>query len=243
MNLFNKLSKWIKMKLNSDEKEFDKHQNIIEYKILILGESSIGKSSICSRFAINEFNLEIKPTTQTECYTKTIKFGEQIIKIYLIDIDENVLRNDRSPLYADAKGAFIVYDVTKTKTFEKVDNWILDLRQNSSLNIPILIVGNKSDLSYLKNVDYEEGLEKANNLNCEYAETSCVDLESVKEAFKLLIAKVYYNDLSESKKNYFNSKLIYFNVHHIIEITQILYLFESVHIIFPKPILLFNRIF
>jgi GTPase SAR1 family protein len=89
-----------------------------------------------------------------------------------------------------------------------VENWILDLRQNSSLNIPIIIVGNKSDLNFLKNVDYEEGLEKANNLNCEYAETSCVDVDSVKEAFKLLIAKIYYNDLSDSKKNYFK---IYFN--------------------------------
>jgi small GTP-binding protein len=207
MNLFNKLSKWVKMKIDSYN-DHEKHPNLLEYKILILGERSVGKSSIISRFAMNEFNLEIKPTTQSECYTKIVKMGEQMIKIYLIDADETVLTNDRSPLYADAKGALIVYDVTKSRTFDKVEYWILDLRQYSSLNIPIIILGNKSDLNFLKNVDYEEGLEKANSLNCEYAETSCVDVDSVKEAFKLLLAKIYYNDLSEGKKNYFK---IYFN--------------------------------
>lgn len=201
MNLFNNISKWVKMKF-SDESH-DGKDSVIEYKILVLGERLVGKSSICSRFSLNEFNLEIKPTTFTECYTKYIKLGEEILKIYLIDIDENVMRQDRSYLYADVKGAVIVYDVTKTKTFEKLDNWILDLRQNCSLNVPIIIIGNKSDLSYLKNVDYEEGLEKATHLNCEFTETSCVDQFSVIEAFKLLVAKIYYNDLSEERKNYF----------------------------------------
>jgi small GTP-binding protein len=206
MNLFNKISKWVKMKF-SDESGEEK-DSVIEYKILILGERLVGKSSICSRFAVNEFNLEIKPTTFTECCTKYIKLGEETIKVYLIDIDENVMKQDRSYLYADVKGALVVYDVTKSKTFEKLDNWIIDLRQNSSLNMPIVIAGNKSDLSYLKNVDYEEGLEKATNLTCEFTETSCVDSNSVIEAFKLLIAKIYYNDLSESRKNYFK---IYFS--------------------------------
>lgn len=201
MKLFNKLSKWIKMKFNSEDK--DEKDDSLEYKILVLGERLVGKSSICIRFTQNEFNLEIKPTTQSKCYAKSMKLFEQLIKIYIVDIDENVMSNDRSYLYSDVKGAFIVYDVTKSKTFEKVENWILDLRQNTSSNIPIVLCGNKSDLNFLRNVDYEEGLEKANNLNCEFIETSCIDLTSVKEAFKLIVAKIYFNDLPDSKKNYF----------------------------------------
>jgi small GTP-binding protein len=208
MNLFNKISKWIKMKFNNDDKDNEKDPNLIEYKILVLGERSVGKSSICMRFALNEFNLEIKPTVQPECYTKSIKLSGQNIKIYMIDIDEYVMNNDRNYLYSDAKGVLVVYDVTKSKTFDKVDNWITDFRQNSSMSIPIILVGNKCDLGFLKNVDYEEGLEKANSLNCEFVETSCVDLNSVKDALKLLIAKIYYNDLPETKKNYFK---IYFS--------------------------------
>jgi small GTP-binding protein len=206
MNLFNKISKWIKMKFNQEDQ--DRDPNTMEYKILVLGERSVGKSSICMRFTLNEFNLEIKPTLQCECYTKNVKLSGQAIKIYLIDIDEHVLSNDRSHLYSDAKGVIVVYDVTKTKTFDRVDNWITDFRQNSSMNVPIMIMGNKCDLNFLKNVDSEEGLDKANCLNCEFSETSCVDTDSVKQALKLLIAKIFYNDLPETKKNYFK---IYFS--------------------------------
>jgi small GTP-binding protein len=201
MNLFNKLGKWIKHKLISDSSDMDKDPNILEYKILVLGDKSVGKSSICTRFAINEFNLEIKPTTQFECYTRAVKIIDQIIKIYLIDIDENLMsKGDRTHIYADVKGAVIVYDVTKTKTFEKAENWIIDLRQKTSLNIPIILIGNKTDLTFLKNVDYEEGLDKAETLNCEFMECSCVDINSVRQALQLLIAKIYYSELSEVKK-------------------------------------------
>lgn len=209
MNLFNKLGNWIKHKFIADTSDLDKDPNILEYKILVLGERSVGKSSICTRFALNEFNLEIKSTLQTECYSCAVRIGDQIIKIYLIDIEEGIMRNpDRSQLYADVKGAVIVYDVTKTKTFEKIENWIIDLRQKTSLKIPIVLVGNKSDLTYLKNVDHEEGLDKADTLNCEFMETSCVDLNQVKNMFQILIAKIYYGELSEVKKKLIKEMLL-----------------------------------
>jgi len=209
MNLFNKLGKWIKHKLISDSPDLDKDPNALEYKILVLGDRSVGKSSICTRFAMNEFNLEIKPTTQFECYTRAVKIMDQIIKIYLIDIDESLMsKGDRTHIYADVKGAVIVYDVTKTKTFEKVENWIIDLRQKTSLNIPIILIGNKTDLTFLKNVDYEEGFDKAETLNCEFMECSCVDINSVRQAIQLLIAKIYYSELSEVKKAQLKDMLI-----------------------------------
>ena len=202
MNLFNKLGKWLKHKIISDTFEYDKDQNVIEYKILVLGERQVGKSSICTRFTQNEFNLEIKPTTQCECFSRTVRVGDQIIKVYLIDIEENIVRNgDRAQLYSDVKGALIVYDVTKTKTFEKLENWVIDLRQKTSLKIPVILVGNKSDLTFLKNVDYEEGLDKAETLNCDFMESSCIDLNHVKQVLQLLIAKIYYGELNEVKKN------------------------------------------
>jgi Ras-related protein Rab-11A len=208
MNIFNKLKKWIKMKFTLDENKEGELSNNVEYKVLILGEKGVGKSSICNRFVYNEFNLEIKPTLQSECYTKSIKLLEHNISLYIVDIDEYVMSNDRSNLYQDVKGALIVYDITKNKSFEKLDNWVLDIRQNTSLNIPLLICGNKTDLNFLRNVDYEEGIEKANSLGCEFIEISCVDITSVKEAFKLLIAKIFFAELPESKRNYFK---IYFS--------------------------------
>jgi GTPase SAR1 family protein len=92
MNVFNKLSKWIKLKF-VDEKQDDSH---IEYKILVLGEKGVGKSCICTRLVNNEFNLEIKPTVQSECYSKTLKLLDYNIKLYIVDIDENVIKYEYS---------------------------------------------------------------------------------------------------------------------------------------------------
>ena len=71
MNIVSDLSKWIKTKFQPSQKDED---SSMEYKILILGEHEVGKTSVCNRFIMNEFNLEIKPTKESECYTKNIQF-------------------------------------------------------------------------------------------------------------------------------------------------------------------------
>lgn len=203
MNLFNNLSKWLQMKFQSNGND-DHH---IVYKILIVGEHEVGKSSFCSRFSLGEFNLEIKPTKKSECYEKTLHFFEEKLKVYLIDVDSDIMRTDHSYLYSDVKGAIVLYDVTKYKSFEKIDTWVIDMQQNIGNKIPILIVGNKSDLSFLKCIHEVELNQKANNLNCDYIETTCVDTESVDRAVKFLIGKIYYLDLPENKRNYLKNYL------------------------------------
>jgi GTPase SAR1 family protein len=155
------------------------------------------------RLCKNEFNLEIKQTETCECYTKTLNLFQNKIKLYIIDVDKNIMNSDRSHLYSDVKGALIIYDVTKPKSFEKLDYWIIDIKQNTKEDLPIFIVGNKSDLTFLRNVDTVEALEKANFHNVEIYETSCVENVSVKELFKLLVSLIYYRDLPEQKKKYF----------------------------------------
>lgn len=199
MNILNSFNNWLKVKFNLENEKFDK--NTLVYKILILGEPGVGKTSICQRLVKNEFNLEIKPTENAECYTKSLKLLENTIKLYLVDIDKNLMNKDRSIIYSDVKGALIIYDITKMKTFEKVENWLLDIKQNIKEDLPIFIVGNKSDLSNLRNVDSEEGIDKANMNNIEFFETSCVEDQSVKELFKLLSSLIYFSDLNEENKN------------------------------------------
>lgn len=204
MNIVSDLSKWIKTKLQPSQKDED---SSMEYKILILGEHEVGKTSVCNRFIMNEFNLEIKPTKESECYTKNIQFFEEKLKVYIVDVDTNVMNTNHSYLYTDVKGAIVLYDVTKHKSFEKIDTWIVDMRQNISNKIPILIVGNKNDLSFLKCVHEIELKEKASALNCDYMETSCTDADSVDKAIKFLVAKMYYLDLPENKQNYLKNYL------------------------------------
>ena len=204
MNIVSDLSKWIKTKFQPSQKDED---SSMEYKILILGEHEVGKTSVCNRFIMNEFNLEIKPTKESECYTKNIQFFEEKLKIYIVDVDTNVMNTNHSHLYTDVKGAIVLYDVTKHKSFEKIDTWVVDMRQNISNKIPILIVGNKNDLSFLKCVHEIELKEKASSLNCDYMETSCTDADSVDKAIKFLVAKMYYLDLPENKQNYLKNYL------------------------------------
>lgn len=208
--MLQKINKWFKVKVNEDKEEDE--SNILEYKILVVGERTVGKSSYCKKFTDNEFSLEIKSTTKNECYVKKIKIQEQIIKVYVIDIDVNVMCNDHSFLYSDLTAAICLYDISRIRSFERVDYWIADIRMNTKAKIPIMLVGHKTDLTYLRNIDYLEGLEKANNLNCLFVETSCVDPSSVREGFKMLIAKIYYNDFPEYKKNYFPSEEVPFEL-------------------------------
>ena len=93
MNIVSNLSKWIKTKFQPSQKDED---SSMEYKILILGEHEVGKTSVCNRFIMNEFNLEIKPTKESECYTKNIQFFEEKLKIYIVDVDTNVMNTNHS---------------------------------------------------------------------------------------------------------------------------------------------------
>ena len=184
--------------LKEKSKTYD--NNIIEYKLLILGDRFTGKTSFCSRFALNEFNLEIKSSEQSNCYLKTISLLNKEIKVYLIDVI-NSLNNVTEELFKNVKGVMVIYDITKQKTFETTEKIIKEVRQKIGNTIPILLLGNKNDLKFLRDIDYDETIEKANSLNCVLREINCVDENSVHETIKYLVAKIFFNDLDDNEKD------------------------------------------
>ena len=180
-----------------------KNNDILEYKILIIGDDCTGKTSFCLRFALNEFNLEIKSSrasNQNECYLKSILLLDKEIKVYLIDVFKK-LDNLNEELLKNVKGVIAIYDITKLKTFETAEKLIKEIRQKIRNIVPILLLGNKNDLKFLRDIDYDEALEKANSLNCVLREINCVDEDSVHETIKYLIAKIYFNDLDDMEKD------------------------------------------
>ena len=94
----------------------------------------------------------------------------------------------------------VIYDITKVKTFDLSEKIIKEIRPKIGNIVPILLLGNKNDLKFLRDVDYEEASEKANSLNCTLREINCVDEDSVHETIKYLVAKIFFNDLDEAEK-------------------------------------------
>ena len=117
--------------LDEDELAQIDTEKIIEYKVLVVGDHLVGKSSLCLRFAKNEFNLEIKPTKENECYVKILKLFDITIKLYLIDTTSDLnkmIKNNN--LFEDVKGIIVVYDITKIKSFDNCKLQINEIRQN-----------------------------------------------------------------------------------------------------------------
>ena len=195
----------------SIEKEIKKQSlfsknNILEYKFLVIGDSQSGKTSFCLKFAKNEFNLEIKPSKEINCYLKTLVLFDKEIKIYLIDINDNLLSENKNLnlnniLYNNIKGVFAIYDVTKNKSFEKSLKLVENLRLKLGNVVPFMLIGNKNDLNYLKMVDIEDAKNKSKKFKCDCKEGKCVDENSISNIVKYFVARIYYNDLDDLEKD------------------------------------------
>ena len=197
-------------KIITTEEELDdinKKDIIKEYKIVIIGNNLTGKTSFCRRFVLNDFDLEIKPSRDTDCYLKTIILFDKEIKIYLLDVETIPItpldEKEEYELYKDINGIIVIYDITQYESFENIEKLINNAKKKGKIknNIPVVIVGNKNDLKFLRNIDFSEAKDKAMNLGCELFEINCnKDEESVHNVMKNLISKIYFNDLSKDEK-------------------------------------------
>ena len=187
--------------------ENDNNKDILEYKILIIGNNLTGKTSFCQRFVKNTFDLEVNPSIETNCYLKTILLFDKEIKIFLLDIETVPIsaldEEEEYELYKEANGFIIIYDLTQYESFENIEKLINNAKKIGKIekNIPMNIIGNKNDLKFLRNVDFSEAKEKAIQLGCELFEINCnKDEDMVHNVMKNLIAKIYFNSLSKEEK-------------------------------------------
>jgi Ras-related protein Rab-11A len=175
--------------------EVKDYNDIEDYsiKIVVVGDSGVGKSNILTRYAENQFNQDSKATVGVELHNKTYKINDKIIKVHLWDTaGQERYKSITAAYYRGAKGAMIVYDITRPETFNNVDKWFNEIRENGEKNVQLLLVGNKSDLRHLRAVDNRKSMEKAETLGLALMETSALDAYNVEEAFKKLINGILY---------------------------------------------------
>jgi len=171
----------------SDDENFD-----FLYKVVVTGDSGVGKTNIITRFTANEFSLENKATIGVEFghAEMTLKDGSRI-KVQIWDTaGQERFRAITRGYYRGAVGALIVYDITKAVTFRNVEKWLGELKQHASEDIVIMLVGNKSDLRQQREVPTEDGKRYAQKNNLLFIEASALDGENIKEAFVQTVERI-----------------------------------------------------
>ena len=165
------------------------------FKMILIGDSSVGKSNILLKYLKDQFDPNSRATVGVEFGTKNITLNNKKIKIQIWDTaGQERYRSITSAYYKGAKGAFIVYDITRKATFENIDKWIADLKINGDSNISIVLIGNKSDLEEKREVTKEEGLKKSQDCKTAFMETSALNGDNVHKAFDELIEQIYQNN-------------------------------------------------
>jgi len=163
------------------------------YKVVLIGDSGVGKSNLLSRFTRNEFNLETKSTIGVEFATRSIRTEGKTIKAQIWDTaGQERYRAITSAYYRGAVGALLVYDIAKYSTFKNVERWLNELRENADRNIVIMLVGNKSDLRHLREVPTEEAKGFSEKHKLSFIETSALDSTNVELAFQNILTEIYH---------------------------------------------------
>ena len=162
------------------------------FKIVTLGESGIGKTSLINRFTYDTFEI-LSTTINGEFYNKLLDIENKIIIIQLWDIcGSERFRRVIPNFYRNASGAVVAYDISDKWSFDQVKTWIEDVKAYSNTEINIVIVGTKYDRLDRK-VTEEEGKKLADELGVRYFETSAKTGYNVNEAYNFLIKEIIDN--------------------------------------------------
>ncbi|KAE9617972.1 putative small GTPase superfamily, P-loop containing nucleoside triphosphate hydrolase [Lupinus albus] len=164
------------------------------FKIVLIGDSAVGKSNLLSRFARNEFDTNSKATIGVEFQTQVVEIEGKEIKAQIWDTaGQERFRAVTSAYYRGALGALVVYDITRKLTFDGIKRWLQELDTQNDSSIVRMLVGNKCDLENIREVSTEDGKSLAETEGMFFMETSALDATNVQTAFEIVIREIYDN--------------------------------------------------
>ena len=166
-------------------------QNEIKMKILLIGESKVGKTCLINSYVIRSFNINQLSTVGLDFRTKKLDIqGKQIILNIYDTAGQERFRNLSTGYMKSADGFLVCFDLTSESTLENVTYWINSIKNTARKNASMLIIGNKSDLNEDREVTTEQGKEFAAKNGINYLETSSKMHIGVDEAFETLVKKI-----------------------------------------------------
>ncbi|MBA0860054.1 hypothetical protein Goshw_013513 [Gossypium schwendimanii] len=162
------------------------------FKVVLIGDSAVGKSQILARFARNEFSLDSKATIGVEFQSRTLVIEHKSVKAQIWDTaGQERYRAVTSAYYRGAVGAMLVYDISKRQTFDHIPRWLEELRGHADKNIVIILIGNKSDLENQRAVSTEDAKEFAQKEGLFFLETSALEATNVEAAFLTVLNEIF----------------------------------------------------
>jgi len=160
-----------------------------QFKVVLLGEGCVGKTSLVLRYCNNSFNPTHVTTIQASFLSKRLTIAGQRVNLAIWDTAGQERFHALGPIYyRDANGALLVYDITDVDSFQKVKNWVKELRKMLGKDVVLTIAGNKADLARNRVVSEEEAEAYAASVGAEHLSTSAKQNKGVNEVF-LNIAK------------------------------------------------------
>ncbi|XP_028656170.1 ras-related protein Rab-6A isoform X2 [Erpetoichthys calabaricus] len=160
-----------------------------KFKLVFLGEQSVGKTSLITRFMYDSFDNTYQATIGIDFLSKTMYLEDRTVRLQLWDTAGQERFRSLIPSYIrDSTVAVIVYDITNVNSFQQTTKWIDDVRTERGGDVIIMLVGNKTDLADKRQVSIEEGERKAKELNVMFIETSAKAGYNVKQLFRRVAA-------------------------------------------------------
>ena len=157
------------------------------FKVLLIGDSSVGKTSVLLRYVDDTFNPEFQTTIGVDFKISTFQLNGKVIKLQLWDTaGQDRFKNIVASYYRGAHGIILAFDITNSASFQNVNRWYEEAQNYLQKSVPKLLIGNKADLSHQRAVRPEEAKELADRLGVQYIETSAKNSQNVKLAFETL---------------------------------------------------------
>ncbi|WXG39958.1 MAG: Rab family GTPase [Candidatus Freyarchaeum deiterrae] len=161
------------------------------FKIVLVGEPGVGKTSIIRRYIQGIFEEKYRATVGTRIFTKELDVDDRHVTLSIFEIGgPEKFRFGENVLYKGADGAVIVFDITSDGSFQVLDDWFAQTESNLGGEVPLVLVGNKYDLGGSRRVQKQEALSYASSHGAEYLESSAKTGKNVMNLFYSLILKI-----------------------------------------------------